>query len=125
MPSIINKLILYLRLFWSHLVFWTFPTLEETHFSELGVIYFELYKYRKAISLLRKSERAHNNQDPSFTRYNKYYLGLCYLNLGDFRNAILHFEDYLKYRRKDHEIMSIVAWCYNITMHLISFNLRL
>jgi len=36
---------------------------EEDYYSRLGTIYFRLGEYRKAISKLEKSERAHNYSD--------------------------------------------------------------
>jgi len=106
------KLFFYLRLFWNHLVFWTFPTLEESHHTNIGTIYFELEKYRKAISEFEKAEKAHNNQDLSFSKYNFYYLGYSYLNLGDFRNSVQYFERYLKLSSDDYEVITLVGSCY-------------
>ena len=114
MPILLTNLLLYIRLLYHHLVFWTFPTLEESHYSNLGTIYFELYKFRKAISAFEKSERAHDNQDSSFSKYNWYYLGSCYLNLGDFKQAARYFEKYLKFDRNNYEIISLIGWCYEM-----------
>jgi len=111
---IFTKLTLYFRLFWHYLVFWAFPTLQESHYCNLGSVYFELSKYRKAITAFEKSEKAHNNQDVSFSKYNWYYLGYCYLNLGDFKQATSYFEKYLKFNRNNYEIISLIGWCYEM-----------
>jgi tetratricopeptide (TPR) repeat protein len=114
MPKLFAMLTLYFRLFWHHLVFWTFPTLEESHYCNLGTVYYELCKYSKAISAFEKSENAHNNHDASFSKCNWQYLGYCYLNLGDFKNAVKYFENYLNFNREDYETISIIAWCYEL-----------
>ncbi|MCP4761929.1 MAG: tetratricopeptide repeat protein [archaeon] len=103
---------LYGKLYWNHIVFWSLPTLPESYYSKLGKIYFELNNYRKAISQFEKSEDSHNLQDANFSRYNWYYCGYCYLNLGDFKNAVQYFEKYLKFKRNDFETISIIGWCY-------------
>jgi tetratricopeptide (TPR) repeat protein len=114
MFNLVAKLTLYLRLFWHHLMFWIFPDSEEKYYCDLGTVYFELNKYKEAISAFEKSEKAHNSQDASFSKYNWYYLGYCYLNLGDFKNAVRYFENYLKFNRDDDETISIIAWCYEL-----------
>lgn len=106
-----RKAELYLKLIWNHVVFWSFPTPEEDYYLRLGTIYFHLEKYRKAISLLEKSEKAHNYQDSTYSRYNCFYLGYCYLNLGNFKRTIECFERYLKFK-KDPELLEYISSCY-------------
>lgn len=106
-----NKTILHLKLIWNHIVFWSFPTPEEDYYLRLGTIYFYLGKYRKAISLLEKSEKAHNHQDAAYSKYNCFYLGYCYLNLGNFGKAIENFERYLKFE-KNPELLHYLSWLY-------------
>ncbi|MCP3943504.1 MAG: tetratricopeptide repeat protein [Desulfobacteraceae bacterium] len=103
---------LYCKLCWNHIVFWSLPTLPESYYSRLGKIHFELNNYRKAISQFEKSESSYNLQDVSFSKYNWYYLGYCYLNLGDFKNAVKYFEKYLKFNLHDYETLSEIGWCY-------------
>ncbi len=114
MPITLKNFMLYGKLCWNHIVFWTIPTLPESYYTKLGKIYFDLDKYRKAISQFKKSEGAHNLQDTSFSKYNWYYLGYCYLNLGDFKNTVQYFEKYLKFNKQDSEIISIIGWCYEL-----------
>ncbi len=114
MIIIIRKIYLYACLICNYIVYFSFPTLEETLYSNLGKIYFELEKYGKAINSFEKSEKSHNYQDPSFSRFNWYYIGYCFLNLGDFKNAAQYFEKYLKLQKKDVEVLSIAGWCYEI-----------
>lgn len=111
----LKKTGLYLRLIWHHVVFWSFPTPEENYYLNLGTIYFYLEKYNKAISLLEKSEKSHNYQDASYSRYNCFYLGYCYLNLGNFVKAVKCFERYLKFNNKDYAVLAYVGWCYMLT----------
>ncbi len=111
MMNSLNKPTLYLKLIWNHIVFWSFPTPEETYYSRLGTIYFYLGKYRKAIALLEKSEKAHNHQDPAYSKYNCLYLGYCYLNLGSFGKAVENFERYLKFG-KNPELLRYLSWLY-------------
>ena len=106
-----NKAALYLRLTWNHIVFWSFPTPEEDYYLRLGTIYFNLENYRKAISLLEKSEKAHHYQEGAYSKYNCFYLGYCYLNLGNFTKTIEYFERYLRFDKKP-EILQYVSWCY-------------
>lgn len=107
-----NKTVLYLKLTWNHIVFWSLPTPEEDYYLNLGTIYFYLEKYRKAISLFEKSEKAHHYQDASYSKYNCYYLGYCFLKLGNFKKAIEYFEKYLKFNKNDYEVLSYAGWCY-------------
>lgn len=110
-----KRIKLYLKLIWYHAVFWSFPTLEETYYSQLATVYFYLHKYRKSISLYEKSEKSHNNQDGSYTKYNSIYLGYSYLNLGDFVKAFEWFEINRKYDKKNLEILAHLGWCYALT----------
>jgi tetratricopeptide (TPR) repeat protein len=102
---------LYLKLIWNHIVFWSFPTPGEDYYLRLGTIYFHLKKYRKAISKLKKSQRAHHYIDPSYSKYNWLYLGYCYLNLGNFAEATKYFENVLRFNN-DPELLGYVSWCY-------------
>ena len=106
-----NKTVLYLRLIWNHIVFWSFPTPEEDYYLRLGTIYFYLEKYRKAISLLEKSEKAHNHQAAAYSKYNCFYLGYCYLNLGNFQKTIENFERHLRFE-KNPELLHCLSWLY-------------
>lgn len=110
--KLFNKTALYLRLIWNHIVFWSFPTPEEDYYLRLGTIYFYLGKYRKAISLFEKSENSHHDQETSYSKYNCYYLGYCSLNLGNFKKTIEYFGKYLKFNKKDYEVLSYAGWCY-------------
>lgn len=118
MIYLFKNTILYLRLSWNHIVFWSFPTLEESYYANIGLIYYELNKYIKAINAFEKSQKSHNNQDISFSKFNWFYLGYCNLKLGDFTNAIHNFENYLKFDRENVEILQIVGWCYELTNDL-------
>jgi len=114
MRKLLKHLGLNLRLLWNHTVFWTFPTPPETYYSKSGLIYFTKGNYRKAIALFLKSERSHHLQDITFSRYNTYYLGYSYLNLGDFRRAIAHFEQCFQLRGGNYQASSMVGLCYEL-----------
>ena len=118
MSFLIRNSILYFRLFWNHIVFWSFPTLEESYYTNIGLIYFKLDKYIKAKNAFEKSQESHNNQDASFSKFNWFYLGYCYLNLGDFTSAIRNFENYLKFDNRNVEVLQILGWCYELTNDL-------
>jgi len=75
-------------------------------------VYFDLEKYRKAISQFEKSEKSHNYQETSYSKYNCFYLGYCFLNLGNFKKAVEYFEQYLRFNKNDSEVLSYVGWCY-------------
>jgi tetratricopeptide (TPR) repeat protein len=111
MMNSLNKTALYLKIIWNHIVFWSFPTPEEDYYLRLGTIYFYLEKYRKAIALLEKSEKAHNHQDAAYSKYNCFYLGYCYLNLGNFEKAIENFDRYLRFK-KNPELLRYLSWLY-------------
>ncbi len=104
----------HLRLIWNHLVFWSVPTPPENYRSNIGKIYFDDLNYRKAISYFLKSEQSHGSRDITLTRYNSYYLGYSYLNVGDLRHAIQHFEKYFQLSRNDFEIASTIGWYYGL-----------
>ncbi|MBN1832843.1 MAG: tetratricopeptide repeat protein [Deltaproteobacteria bacterium] len=114
MRFLIRKIGLYIRLFRIHLVSFVFPALEETRYSKLGKTYFDLEMFKKAIPAFEKSEESHDHLDLSFSRYNWYHLGFCYLNLGDFKNAAKYFEKYLKLRRDDTVVLGLTGWCYGL-----------
>ena len=79
--------------------------------SNLGVTYFKLGDFRRAIAHLEKSERVRHSKDSSFGRYNAYYLGFSYMNLEDYRAAIAHFEEYLRFRPADAHEKEVIDWC--------------
>lgn len=106
-----KRLFLYVKLFWYHIVFYSFPTLEESYYTNLGITYFELEQYIKAISSFKKSEDCNSGQDITFSKFNAYYLGYSYLNLGNHRQAVKYFEKYLSFGPKDSEIIAFVGWC--------------
>ncbi len=108
----LRKTGLYLKLIWNHIVFWSFPTPEEDYYLRIGTIYFYLEKYRKAISKLERSERAHHNSEASYSKYNSLYLGYCYLNLGNFKKTIEYFEKCLRFKNVDPELLENASWCY-------------
>jgi tetratricopeptide (TPR) repeat protein len=86
--------------------------LEESYYTNLGSVYFEMNKFNKAIIAFEKSEKAHNNQDISFSKYNWYYLGYCYLNRGAFKQAIINFDKYLIFYKNNYEIISLIGKCH-------------
>jgi tetratricopeptide (TPR) repeat protein len=113
MILVLHKITLYIKLLWTHITFWSFPTLEETYYSQLGAIYFQLEKFNHAIIAFVKSEKAHDFKDKGYSKYNSYYLGYSYLNLGDFVKAADFFENYLSLNPDDNEINPILGWCYD------------
>ncbi len=110
----IRKTGLYFSLLWTRLVSFIFPPPEEALYSTLGKIYFDLEMFRKAIPAFEKSEESHDHLDLSFSKYNWYYLGFSYLNLGDFKNAARYFEKYLKLQRDDTVVLGLTGWCYSL-----------
>ena len=109
---ILKKLQLFGKLAWYHIIFYTFPTLEEDYYTKLAAVYFELEMYRKAITLFQKSEKSHANRDPSYTKYNLYYLAYSYLNLGNHIEAVRCFEGYRTFNLRDTESDMMLARCY-------------
>jgi tetratricopeptide (TPR) repeat protein len=108
----LKKAWVYLRLLWNYVGFWAYPP--ENCYSRIGAIYFEYGNYRKAISLFLKSEDSHGRRDVGLTKYNSYYLGYSYWNLGALKEANGHLEDYFRLNRKDWQIASMVAWYYGV-----------
>ncbi len=102
----------YLKLVWYHANFWTGGYIEEEFYLHIGTVYFDLGNYRKAISSYKKSEKAHNYRDGSFTKYNSLYLGYSYLNLGNYIKAIEWLETYKEYNRKNIDALNYLGWCY-------------
>ena len=92
------------------MVFYSYPTPEEYHYAIIGSIYYDLGNFQKAIKMLSKSEKAHNNE-PSYSKYNSYYLGHSYLNLGNHSQAGEHFKKYLKYNPEDSHAVNLVKEC--------------
>ncbi len=115
MIFIIKRVIIYIKLIWYHIVFYCVPTLpvfEGSYYTNIGTIYFELEKYKKAILSFKKSEKCPSNNDRNFTRYNFYYIGYSYLNLGNHKKSAEYFELYLKIVPNDTDIIGFVGWCY-------------
>jgi tetratricopeptide (TPR) repeat protein len=106
-----RRLFLYLKLLWYQIVFYSFPTLEESYYTNLGITYFELEQYNKAIAKFKKSEDCNGGKDFTFTKYNAYYIGYSYLNLGIHREAVTYFDKYLSFEPNDSEIIGFVGWC--------------
>jgi tetratricopeptide (TPR) repeat protein len=82
------KILFYLQLAWHWLAYVTTAGEPERLQSNLGVTYFKLGDFRRAVAHLEKSEQVRHSQDRSFGRYNAYYLGFSYMNLRDYRAAI-------------------------------------
>lgn len=114
MRILLKRAYLYLRLLWNHVVFWAFPTPPENYYSNIATIYFEDCKYTKAICSFLASENSYDHRDITLTKYNSYYLGYSYLNLGALRRAIEHFEKYFQLSRNDFEIASTIGWYYGL-----------
>ncbi len=112
MKDLLRAFFLNLRLLWNRVVFWSFPTSEESYYAQIGLIYFEKMNYRKAISCFLKSEKSHGRREVSLSRFNTYYLGHSYLNLGNLIKAIEYLENYSKLSKKDPQIPSLIGQCY-------------
>jgi tetratricopeptide (TPR) repeat protein len=105
------KILFYLQLAWHWLAYITTLVEPERLQSNLGVTYFKLGDFRRAIARLKKSERVRHSKDSSFGRYNAYYLGFSYMNLEVYRAAIAHFEEYLRFRPADAHAKEVIDWC--------------
>jgi tetratricopeptide (TPR) repeat protein len=106
------KILFYLQLAWHWLAYVTTVVEPERLQSNLGVTYFKLGDFRRAIAHLEKSERVRHSKDSNFGRYNAYYLGFSYLSLGDYRTAIAHLEEYLRFRPGDAYTKEVIDWCH-------------
>ena|SRR5918996_625866 len=106
------KILFYLQLAWHWLAYITTVVEPERLQSNLGVTYFKLGNFPRAIEHLEKSERVRHSQDKSFARYNAYYLGFCYMNLGYYNSAIAHLEEYLRLRPGDAHAKEVIDWCH-------------
>lgn len=106
-----RRLFLYIKLFWYHIVFFSFPTLEESYYTNLGITYFELEHYIKSIANFKKSEDCNSGKDNTYLKYNAYYLGYAYLNIGNHLQAVKYFEKYLAFEPKAAEVLAFVGWC--------------
>jgi Flp pilus assembly protein TadD len=113
-PLSSSNILLYAGLIWNRVAFWTGHRLEETYYSKLGTTYFRLGFYKHAITMFLKSEKAHSGRDFEYAKYNRYYLGYCYLNLGDFKSASEHFAYVYKYEPNDYKTASSLARCYTL-----------
>jgi len=83
---------------------------EEYHYTILGTIYYKLGKFNKAINMFKKSEKAHN-KEASFTKFNSYYLGHSYLNLGNYYQASEYLKKYLKHNPEDLYAINMISEC--------------
>ena len=111
MTSLVRPLFLYFQLLWHHLVYVTAVTEPERFHSNLGITYFHLGSFRKAIAHLEKSEELRHGDDRGFARYDSFYLGLCFMNLDECLEAIRHLEDYLRLKPDDQHIKESIDWC--------------
>ena len=106
------KILLYLKLAWQRVAYITVGVEPERLHSNLGITYFKLGDFRRAIAHLEKSERLRHRQDTSFARYNTYYLGFSYINVEDYNAAIAHLEQYLRFRPADAYAKEVIQWCH-------------
>lgn len=88
------------------------PFNKEYYFSKLGFIYFELKNDLKAVSAFEKSQSFHNGSNASISKFNWFYLGYCYLNIGYFNKAISNFECYLLFDNNNIEVLENIGRCY-------------
>jgi tetratricopeptide (TPR) repeat protein len=108
----LNTFYLYSKLLWYKLIAWFYDVSSYSSFITQAVIYFELGKFKKTLSLLNKIEEKKVSND-QFS-YVSYYKGFSFFNLGDFRNAVTFLDDYLKHSPEDSETIPIAAWCHEI-----------
>jgi tetratricopeptide (TPR) repeat protein len=102
---------LYVKLFWYKIVLCFVSTHKGSYYANIGVIHFALEQYVEAITEFRKSEELNDRQDNSLLKYNTYYLGYSYLNLGNHQQAVKYFEKYLYFEPENAEIIEFAAWC--------------
>lgn len=111
MKSFIKLGFLYFQLLWHHVTYFTAVTEPERFHSNLGVTYFGLSDFRRAIAHLKHSEAFRHTDDRSFARYNSYYLGFSFMNLGAYPEAIRHLEVYLHLKPDNDYIKESIDWC--------------
>lgn len=114
MLFLFKRLSLYIKFVWYHILFYVTPALEENHYSKVGSLYFKYEEYRSAIFYFKKAEKAHGGKNHSLTKYNAYYIGYSYLNLGNHIETAKSFEKYLALVPNDTEIIEVVGWCYRL-----------
>ena len=105
------KFLFYLQLAWHWFAYIATVVEPERLQSNLGVTYFKLGDFRRAIAHLEKSERVRHSQDRSCARYNAYYLGFSYMNVGDYHAAIANLEEDLRLRPADTYAKEVINWC--------------
>ena len=111
MIFILKWFFLRIKLFYYLILPYFSSSYKGSYYANLGVTYFELQKYNKAISVFKRAEDLNAGQNHNLSKYNAYYLGFSSLNLGNHQQAADNFEQYLKFEPKDREIIELFAWC--------------
>ena len=102
---------LYFQLLWNHLTYVFAVTEPERFHSKLGVTYFHLGDFPRAIGHLKKSEKQRHRDDRAFARYNAYYLGVSLMYVGECAEAIGYLDEYLRRKPDDEYIRECLSWC--------------
>jgi tetratricopeptide (TPR) repeat protein len=109
-----SQLKLYLKIIWLHVIFYLAAFIsDESYYLQLGLAYYYLGKFRKAIKLFERSEEAHNHRNADYTKCNYVHLGSCYFYLGDFVKATGYFERCLKFK-EDPQLLEDLSYCYQM-----------
>ncbi len=114
----LKKIMLYLEMIWNIILYRIFGIPKTMYYFKCGVIHFEMEKYGTAISFFNKSEDSEDGEGEyeNTSKYNWYYLGYCYLNLGDFKRVVQYLTDYVKLCPNDFDTISIIAWCHELLL---------
>ncbi len=106
------NLLLYFKLFWARLKLLVLPIYGEYYYSKIGHIYFELGNDLLAIDYLNKSLEINKDADITLTKFNWFYLGYSYINVGEFQSSLSNFLNYLRFDNNNFEILLNIAKCY-------------
>lgn len=111
MESFIRRTFLYLQLVWHRLAYLAVAMEPERFHSNLGLTYFNLGDFRRAVAQFEKSETVRHGVDKGFARYNSYYLGFSFMNLEEYPKALKYFEEYLRFKPDDNYVKEVIDWC--------------
>jgi len=114
----INNILLYFKLLWYELKIFIFPLYKEYHYSNIGFFFFELTNDLKAVNAFEKSQSLINDKNINLLKFNYFYLGYSYLNIGHFKKALQNFKNYLLYEKNNADVYKQISICYE---HLYMF----
>jgi|SRR6266850_1629830 len=107
--AFVRRVLLYAKIIHVHLCFYSFPMSPDDYYARLAAAHFGLGNFRRSTRIFEKSEAFRHSSAHELARYNAYYLGFGYMNLGEHQKACQWLERYLAYKPQDAYVRGVLG----------------